>query len=183
VSTDSDYRLAFEMAPIGLVLSKNRIIVDCNSYVCDVFHASREILLGASFREMYPTTEEFERLGRRIAPILNKHGRYADTRIMKRATGQHFWCRVTGRAFNRERPHEAGIWTFEDVSAERPHTSEALTPREREVASRLLDGKTSKVIARELGISPRTVEVFRASLMKKFSATNTADLIHRMLSA
>ena len=69
MSTDSDYRLAFEMAPIGLVLSKNRIIVDCNSYVCDVFHASREILLGASFRELYPTTEEFERLGRRIAPI------------------------------------------------------------------------------------------------------------------
>lgn len=90
---------------------------------------------------------------------------------------------MTGRAFNRERPHEAGIWTFEDVSAERPHTSEALTPREREVASRLLDGKTSKVIARELDISPRTVEVFRASLMKKFAAANTADLIHRMLSA
>ena len=45
-----DYRLAFEMAPVGLVLSRNRTMVDCNRLVCEMFGASREVLIGQSFR-------------------------------------------------------------------------------------------------------------------------------------
>ena len=58
-----------------------------------------------------------------MAPILNASGRYADDRIMKRAhgaRGEIFWCHVSGRALNREEPHEAGIWTFEDLGCAAP---------------------------------------------------------------
>ena len=41
---DIDYRLAFDLAPIGLVLSRNRAIVDCNQRLCDMFGAQREQL-------------------------------------------------------------------------------------------------------------------------------------------
>ena len=34
VNMKVDYRLAFEMAPVGLVLSRNRHIVDCNTHLC-----------------------------------------------------------------------------------------------------------------------------------------------------
>jgi PAS domain-containing protein len=39
---DIDYRQAFELAPIGLVLSRHRSIVDCNGRLCEMFacHAS-----------------------------------------------------------------------------------------------------------------------------------------------
>ncbi|TSE28087.1 PAS domain protein [Tepidimonas thermarum] len=37
-----DYRLAFEWAPVGLVLSRHRTMVDCNQAVCEMFGASRE---------------------------------------------------------------------------------------------------------------------------------------------
>ena len=176
---DVDYRLAFELAPVGLCVSRNRFIVDCNQQLCEMFGYSREVLVGQSFMTLYPSPDEFERLGARMVPILNARGHYADNRIMKRADGEVFWCHVTGRALNRQAPHEAGIWAFEDLSAQRPVKAE-LTAREREVAAKLLDGMTSKEIGRELSISHRTVEIYRARLMRKYKANTTADLVHKL---
>ncbi len=182
---DIDYRLAFDLAPLGLVLSRNRTMVDCNQRVCEMFGAAREQLLGQSFQILYPSAAEYERTGARIAPLLNRHGSYADDRIMTRVDGRFkgetFWCHVTGRAVNREAPHESGIWSFEDLSARRPVKAE-LTPREREVAASLLDGLTSKEIGKLLAISHRTVEIYRARLMRKFKASTTADLVHKLMA-
>ncbi|MBK6295168.1 MAG: PAS and helix-turn-helix domain-containing protein [Rhodoferax sp.] len=176
-----DYRLAFELAPVGLALSRNRTMVDCNRRLCDMFGASRELLVGQSFQLLYPSADEYERTGARIAPILNRSGTYADDRIMKRASGETFWCHVTGRALNPTTPHEAGIWTFEDLSSRRPVKAE-LTPREREVAAHLMDGLTSKEIGKALTISHRTVEIYRARLMRKYKASTTADLVHKLMA-
>jgi PAS domain S-box-containing protein len=178
---DVDYRLAFEMAPVGLALSRNRQMVDCNRHLCEMFGASRELLVGQSFQVLYPSVIEFERTGSRITPILNRNGTYADDRIMKRASGETFWCHVTGRALNQAAPHEAGIWTFEDLSSRRPVKAE-LTAREREVSAYLMDGLTSKEIGKALSISHRTVEIYRARLMRKYQASNTGDLVHKLLA-
>lgn len=180
-----DYQLAFDLAPVGLVLSRNRTIVNCNQHVCDMFGATREQLAGQSFLILYPSVAEYERIGARMIPILNELGRYSDDRIMKRYDGANkdetFWCHVTGRALNRSAPHEAGIWTFEDLSSRRPVTAE-LTAREREVAAHLMSGLTSKEIGRALTISHRTVEIYRARLMRKYEASTTADLVHKLLA-
>ena len=109
---DVDYRVAFSLAPVGLCVSRNRSIVDCNEQLCEMFGASRELLIGQSFQVLYPSADEYERLGARMAPILNAKGHYSDDRIMKRASGEVFWCHVTGRALNREAPHESGIWAL-----------------------------------------------------------------------
>lgn len=176
-----DYRLAFELAPVGLVISRNRAIVDCNRQLCLMFGASREVLVGQSFQVLYPSAAEYERTGARITPIMNAKGHYADDRIMKRANGETFWCHVTGRAFNRDAPHEAGIWTFEDLSSRRPVKAE-LTAREREVAAHLMEGLTSKEIGKALAISHRTVEIYRARLMRKYKASTTADLVQKLMA-
>jgi PAS domain S-box-containing protein len=182
---DIDYRLAFEFAPIGLVLSRNRAIVDCNRHLCEMFGAGREQLVGQSFQVLYPSAIEFERTGARIAPIMNRQGSYADDRIMKRVDGRFkgetFWCHVTGRALDPDEPHGAGIWSFEDLSSRRPVKAE-LTAREREVAAHLLHGLTSKEIGKALAISHRTVEIYRARLMRKYKASTTADLVHRLMA-
>ena len=182
---DIDYRLAFELAPVGMALSRNRIMVDCNRHLCDMFGAAPDQLVGQSFKVLYPSDLEFERTGQRIAPLLNRNGTYADDRIMKRLDGRFkgetFWCHVTGRALNRDAPHEAGIWTFEDLSSRRPVKAE-LTAREREVAAHLLDGQTSKQIGRTLGISHRTVEIYRARLMRKYKAATTGELVNRLMA-
>lgn len=54
--------------------------------------------------------------------------------------------------------------------------SDNLTPRHREVLQRVLDGRTSREIAAELGISVRTVEAHRAELMSRLGVRNTAEL-------
>ncbi|HEY2256553.1 MAG TPA: LuxR C-terminal-related transcriptional regulator [Variovorax sp.] len=183
-----DYRLAFEFAPVGMVLSRQRIIVDCNARLCEMFGATRGALLGQSFRVLYPSVAEFERIGKRMEPILNASGRYADNRMMRRFgdlhgafAGDTFWCHVSGRALNRAAPHEAGIWIFEDLGSRRTAKSE-LTPREREVAAQVIHGLTSKEVGRALGISHRTVELHRARLMRKYSAATTAELVQKLIT-
>ena len=52
-----------------------------------------------------------------------------------------------------------------------------LSDREMEVLSRLVQGKQNKVVARELGISPRTVEVHRARIMHRLGVTSFAELV------
>ena len=179
-----DYRLAFDLAPLGLALSRQRTMVDCNQALCEMFGAPREQLVGQSFQVLYPSADEYERTGTRIAPILGRSGTYADDRIMKRMDGRFkgetFWCHVTGRALDPADPHAAGIWSFEDLSSRRAVKAE-LTGREREVAACLMDGLTSKEIGKQLGISHRTVEIHRARLMRKYQAHSTPDLVHRLL--
>lgn len=175
-----DYETIFQQAPVGMCISQHRIIHGCNDALARMFGYQKEDLVGKSFLVLYPTPDEFERTGARIVPIMNARGHYSDERIMKRANRELFWCHVSGRSLVHNDPHAAGIWTFDDLSEKRPVTAE-LTPREREISALLVEGKTSKLIARQVGLSPRTVEMHRAKLMRKFSAATSSELVHRLL--
>lgn len=58
-----------------------------------------------------------------------------------------------------------------------------LTARERDVFEAVIDGKPTKAIADELGISPRTVDVHRYHLMEKLGARNAAELVRKGMLA
>jgi two-component system response regulator FixJ len=58
-----------------------------------------------------------------------------------------------------------------------------LTPREREVFDEMVRGKQNKVIAYDLNISPRTVEVHRARVLEKLEARSLSELVRLALSA
>lgn len=175
-----DYESIFRLAPVGMCVSKRRVIHACNEALATMFGYRVEALLGHSLSVLYPTLDEFERTGARIAPIMSARGHYSDERIMKRGNEELFWCHVTGRSLIHDDPHAAGIWTFEDLSAKRLVTAE-LTPREREIAALLVEGKTSKLIARQVSLSPRTVEMHRARLMRKFGAATSTELVQRLV--
>jgi len=186
-----DYRTAFELAPIGLVLSRDRLMIDCNQQMLAMFAAHGDQLIGQSFEMLYPTHAEFQRTGERIVASLDRQGRYADERVMKRLAGplgglgggggELFWCHVSGRALDPTQPHAAGIWAFEDLSSRRVLKVD-FTAREREIAALLIEGLTSKLIGKRLSISPRTVDVYRARLMRKTGAATTPELVNKLLS-
>jgi two-component system response regulator FixJ len=56
-----------------------------------------------------------------------------------------------------------------------------LSPRERDVLGGLVAGRANKQIAFDLGISPRTVEIYRANLMDKMQAGSLSDLVRMAL--
>jgi len=84
---------------------------------------------------------------------------------------------------------------LEDITAQKRAAQEAnrrrmagsrlslLSPREREVLQRVVVGKTNKVVAQELGISPKTVEMHRGKLMKKLCVSSVAELVRLTLCA
>ena len=58
-----------------------------------------------------------------------------------------------------------------------------LTPRERQVLDGLVAGSANKAIAYDLGIRPRTVEIYRANVMSKMDANSLSDLVRMALLA
>jgi len=177
-----DYNVIFHQSPVGMCISEQRVIQVSNRTLDQMFGYPPNALAGQSLSVLYPSSDDFERIGARIVPIMNAKGCYSDDRIMKRADQELFWCHVSGRSLTPGDPHGTGIWVFEDLSARRRVSAE-LTPREREISMLLAEGKTSKLIAREIGLSPRTVEMHRAKLMRKFGASTSSELVHRLLGA
>jgi two-component system, LuxR family, response regulator FixJ len=59
----------------------------------------------------------------------------------------------------------------------------ALSSRERQVLEGLVAGKPNKIIAFDLGISPRTVEIYRANVMTKLEANSLSDLVRMAMTA
>jgi FixJ family two-component response regulator len=58
---------------------------------------------------------------------------------------------------------------------------QSLTPREREVLELMTAGKPNKVMAHELGVSQRTVEIHRARVMEKSGASSLAQLVRMVM--
>lgn len=58
-----------------------------------------------------------------------------------------------------------------------------LTDREQQVLDQVVRGFTTKEIARTLRVSPRTVEAYRAHVLHKLGARNTADLVRKAIES
>jgi two-component system response regulator FixJ len=65
--------------------------------------------------------------------------------------------------------------------AEIEHRISTLSAREKNVLAGLIEGRANKQIAFDLGISPRTVEIYRANLMNKMQADSLSDLVRMAL--
>ena len=93
-----------------------------------------------------------------------------DNRMLLTALGSGF-----ARIENREKEASAIQLARENI--------ERLTPRERDVLLGLIDGKANKIIAYELDISPRTVEIYRANLMDKLGVRSVAEAVRIAFAA
>ncbi|MGH1465156.1 MAG: LuxR C-terminal-related transcriptional regulator [Cognatishimia sp.] len=170
--------IAYQQAPIGLCVLENRRIRSPNDAFAKMFGTTLEACNGTSIADFYASKEDFEAFGARVRVALEADGQHLDERIMKRADGTLFWCRVRGKSLSPDNPFYCGVWTFADLSDERPVV--ALTQREREIAILTCRGKTSKEIGLDLNLSYRTIEEYRARLLKKFGAKKLAELVAKL---
>jgi len=81
------------------------------------------------------------------------------------------------KALARDRENRYALKGHERIRA----LLKSLTPREREVLDLMARGKPNKVMATELGLSPRTVEIHRAHVMEKMAANSVAQLLRMMM--
>lgn len=174
--------LAFNLAPVGMCVSRHRTVEICNEAFARMFGYPPEEIMGHSMARLYPSVEEFTHIGNLGLPVMKATGTYSDERIMARAGGALFWCHVAGRTLDRADPFAHAVWMFEDISQRRPVSAE-LTVREREIAQHIVTGATSKQIARILDISHRTVEAHRGRLMRKLGTTTTGELVAMLLGS
>lgn len=169
---------AFEHAPVGLAELENRVIRRCNHQFAQTFGGQPDEYTNLPISHLYPSIAEFERIGARGLSAMRQTGSYTDERIMRRRTGELFWCRARGRSLTPDDPFRHGIWTFADISDDRPVVD--LTPRERDVAILTCRGLSAKEIGAELNLSYRTIETHRARLLEKFQARKLAELVAKL---
>lgn len=170
----------FMDAPVALMVLSNRRILRCNTEAELVFGWGCDELAGQSIRVLYPSSVDYEKTGIRWRRWLENAPRYEDERFMQRRDGQIIWMNAKGRTLTPEDPFRLMVWAFQTLR-ERSNETALLTPKEREVARHLVNGLTSKEIGQACGISPRTAEVHRSSILRKLGARNVAELIARVI--
>jgi two-component system, LuxR family, response regulator FixJ len=79
--------------------------------------------------------------------------------------------------------HTQGLEQLHRLAAVAQAQLNVLTPRERDVLDGLVNGHSNKVVAYELGISPRTVEIHRANLMAKLDVHSLSDALRIAFTA
>ncbi|EBA14382.1 transcriptional regulator, LuxR family protein [Roseobacter sp. SK209-2-6] len=170
---------AFDHAPVGLAILESRVIQRCNLQFCATFGGEPADFIDMPIVELYPSREDYHRIGELLQQDEGaKSGLYHDERIMRRRSGELFWCRVRGRSVSPEEPFRTGVWSFADISEDRPVVS--LTPREREVAILTCKGLSAKEIGLKLDLSYRTIETHRAHLLQKFGARKLPELVAKL---
>ena len=172
------YAALVDLCPLGLMLSSQRRIVACNERFATLFGYRQAELLGQSLAMLYPSEDEFVRIGERGRQVMTDKGAYQDERLMKRRDGLLQWFRVHGHAAELVDPFGTACWVFEPLAA--GADASRLTPREREILAGMSRGHTAKEAAKALGLSPRTVEKLRAGLRAKFGAHNAVELMSRV---
>jgi PAS domain S-box-containing protein len=167
-----------DLCPLGLMLSSERKILSCNTRFASMFGYTVDSMLGKGLAMLYPSDDEFQRIGERGLVSMMGLGEHRDERLMRRRDGALQWFRVHGHAAELYAPFKTACWVFEPLAASADASS--LTPREREVLAGITQGYTAKQAAKELGLSPRTVEALRARLRARFGAHNAAELMGKI---
>lgn len=175
-----DLGLVFDLAPVGLCISRDRIVQRCNTAFATMFGYETQELKGRSMQILYPSPNEFENIGAQGLSVMKISGVYSDERIMRHRNGELFWCHAAGRSLELAEPFACAVWMFEDISSRR-FVARDLTTREREIARQLAAGQSTKQIARTLGVSPRTIDGHRARIIRKVGAKSASEMIAKVI--
>ena len=109
-------RAIFEMATVGIVLLVDRIIVQCNRNLEELFGYEPGGLIGQSPRSWYLDDESFHSMGRELE-AMEKGGLLQKTEMrMVRKDGSLFWARISARMFDTPEYGNAVLGVLEDIT-------------------------------------------------------------------
>lgn len=172
--------LGFQNAPDATLVLVERVIIRASLMVETVFGWTPQELEGRSMHCLYPGQTDFDLVGKRACKALRERPFYKDERFMRRKDGRIVWMEGRGRTMDQHDPHRLAIWTYRPLESAVGAAS-LLTATEKRIAGYLVNGFTSKEIAKSLDCSPRTVEVHRANMIRKMGVRNSFELVRRLL--
>ena len=178
MSVPDPLTIAFDHAPVGLVFAEDRVIKSCNRTFAEMLGYHVPDLIGQSFRMFYGSQEEFAQIRDVGLTPLQQTGVYTDERMVRHKQGHSIWCRFRAHALDQSAPLSQVAMSFAQITEQGDRIS--LSTRQRQVLGLMSRGMTSKEIARELSLSPRTIEDVRARLLRKFHVKNASELLVKM---
>lgn len=173
--------MAFDHSPVAMCVTTGGRVTACNLELGWLLGCDRSELVGLTLADCGDPGRRDAHAEQVAAASLVAAGTHCDERVLRRRDGALLRCRAVARSLHRTQPLQWVVWSFHALCAAEPAGC-GLTNREREVARQLLAGGTSKEIAREVGISPRTVDGYRARLMRKLGVANQRQLIARLVA-
>ena len=109
----------YKTAPIGIGLSVNRVIRECNDQFAKMLGYSREELLDQSTRMLFVDREEYERFGREKREQVQEKGSYTLETTFHRKDGSLIEVLLQSSLYQPEKPEEGFIFTVMDISETR----------------------------------------------------------------
>ena len=109
----------FENATVGIVFTHNRRLVQANRLCAEMFGYTLDEFVDQSALILYPDQEAYSALGREAGPVLAAGRPFRAETQLKRKDGNCFWCRVSAKAVDPERPRDGTLWIIEDIAEDR----------------------------------------------------------------
>lgn len=106
-------------ATVGILFSRNRIIVACNTLGGEMFGYSEQDMIGLPGITLYPSESSYTLLARKAGPILAMGQPFHDEIQYRRKDGSTFWARTSAKAIDPQSPRNGTIWILADVTEER----------------------------------------------------------------
>lgn len=166
----AEHQIIFDNAFVGVCYTRERIVVRCNRRFEEMFGFGPGQLKGHDVLDLYPSREDYDRLGEVGYRYLATHDSYTDERKMRRRDGTLFWCQVSGRVLDSEHPSRDSIWIFQDITDHKVAAEELKRANERlesRVQERTADlRRANDALREEMNIRRQTEEDLRASQEK-----------------
>ncbi|WP_338848396.1 EAL domain-containing protein [Massilia sp. W12] len=106
-----------ENAAVGILFSRDGVIVECNIRAAEMFGFARRDLVGQVSRVIFPSEQSHAELSVHAQPPLSQGLAFQTEWKLKRRDGGLFWCRLYARAIDPWHTEHGTIWIAEDINA------------------------------------------------------------------
>ena len=117
-----EQKAILDNAAVGIILSKKRVIAECNIRAAEMFGYADLELIGMSSVCIFPNLGAYEAMGREASPTLASGAAYTGETQLRRKDGRLLWCRLYGRAVDPQDSEHGTLWILEDI--DEPHNNE-----------------------------------------------------------